>query len=293
MSKPIVIGVDGSEPSRAAVSWGLEQARLRAAPVLLFFVCDMTPFADTPSLVDEALEVGQRLLDHEVELARAEAPDLTVDGQIALGLPVRQFEDISSLAQLVVVGTHKGVLLQNAIFGTRGIRIAAVSKAPVAVIPRIDLEGRSGIVVGVDGTDAGQAALEFAAAEAARVNEPLTLVAVWSMPVMSGLDYVWSPEIGDATRQVAVDVLNDAREWISAHVEGVTVESVVFDGVVVDRLVAEAKSARLLVVGNRGRRGLSRLLLGSTSHGVLNNITSPVVVIKAPEPSAPATGAVA
>ncbi|MGB3827599.1 MAG: universal stress protein, partial [Ornithinimicrobium sp.] len=48
----------------------------------------------------------------------------------------------------------------------------------------------------------------------------------------------------------------------------------------VDRLVTEARSASLLVVGSRGRGGFRGLLLGSTSQGVLHRAGScPVAII--------------
>ena len=44
-------------------------------------------------------------------------------------------------------------------------------------------------------------------------------------------------------------------------------------------LVERANHARLLVVGSRGRGRIRSAMLGSVSHDVLTNITSPVIVV--------------
>lgn len=46
-------------------------------------------------------------------------------------------------------------------------------------------------------------------------------------------------------------------------------------------LVQTAEGADLVVVGSRGRGGLTRLLLGSVSHGVLQALPCPVIVTRA------------
>lgn len=60
------------------------------------------------------------------------------------------------------------------------MRIAAAAHSPVIVVPEIDLAGRSGVVVGVDGSEVSEAATRFAAQEAERLGEPLIAVTVWT-----------------------------------------------------------------------------------------------------------------
>ncbi|WP_369852516.1 universal stress protein [Cryobacterium sp. Y82] len=47
-------------------------------------------------------------------------------------------------------------------------------------------------------------------------------------------------------------------------------------------LLDAARGAALLVVGDHGQKGISKLLLGSVSHSIVLNIQSPMVVIPAP-----------
>ena len=60
------------------------------------------------------------------------------------------------------------------------ICLAAGAKCPVVVVPDFETAGRSGVVVGVDGSPVSEHALRFAAAEAHRVGEKLIAVSVWT-----------------------------------------------------------------------------------------------------------------
>jgi len=59
---------------------------------------------------------------------------------------------------------------------------AAAGKCPVAVIGMQDLQGRQGVVVGVDGSEESPQAVAFAAAEADREGQELTVLYAFSGP---------------------------------------------------------------------------------------------------------------
>jgi nucleotide-binding universal stress UspA family protein len=61
----------------------------------------------------------------------------------------------------------------------------------------------------------------------------------------------------------------------------VRIENKVTRGHAVHALITEARHARLLVVGSRGR-GSVRSMIGSVSHGVLHHATGPVAVVHQP-----------
>ena len=60
------------------------------------------------------------------------------------------------------------------------------------------------------------------------------------------------------------------------------VEKRLVEGDPAESLVAEAEGADLVVVGSRGRGGLTSALLGSVSGHVVHHAGCPVVVVKAP-----------
>jgi len=67
-----------------------------------------------------------------------------------------------------------------------------------------------------------------------------------------------------------------------AQAEGVSVETLQLEGNVIDQIVKTAKEGKfdLIVVGARGLSKLEEIMLGSVSHGVLENSPCPVIVTR-------------
>lgn len=266
------------------------RAKRLGASVLLAYVSDVSPFSQEPAFLDEALVAAEKLLATEREFALGVADGVEVSTRAIPGLPIRELATVAADADLLVVGTHKGGHLQGVIAGTRGIKLAAVGPVPVAVIPASSGDARRGVVVGIDEEKSSTAALDFAVAEAIALREPLTVVYAWLLPVAPSVEYAWTPEVVQQVRDEAEDFVSDTvRSIIDKHPE-LEVSGFAIQGSPVSALVHRAEAASVLVVGNRGRRGLSRLLLGSVSHGVLNNIPAPVIVVRAVPVPADALG---
>lgn len=64
--------------------------------------------------------------------------------------------------------------------------------------------------------------------------------------------------------------------------EGVKIETKVLQGHPEEEIVRVAKPTDLIVIGTHGRRGLSRLLLGSVAETVVRHATCPVLIIRKP-----------
>lgn len=133
------------------------------------------------------------------------------------------------------------------------------------------------IIVGVDGSAGGDAALEFAAEEARMRNAKLRVVSVWELaPTLI------DPPGGDfikGLRAPADAAVRAAWEYLEASWPDLdrTVEA--WEGVPERVLVSLAESADLLVVGDHGHGHLSSFVLGSVSHHVIQHARCPVVVV--------------
>ncbi|MGI5940401.1 MAG: universal stress protein [Thermoleophilia bacterium] len=136
----------------------------------------------------------------------------------------------------------------------------------------------STIVVGIDGSKHGEAALEFAAKEAALRGADLRVVYAWeqSMITVSALNKESVDRFeDDADKFVAAALARVAELQPQVRTEGKVVA-----GQPVQVLLNEAENATMLVVGARGRGGFASLLLGSVSQQLVQHATRPLVIVR-------------
>lgn len=280
MSQHVVIGIDGSRASSTALHWGLDYATHHKARVTLLQVADDSFLSDRAVFRSESQAVSDQLLKHDIAEAREYGFTGEIDGVAIVGHPVQEFERVSQEADLIVLGDHTGSKLAGAFFGSRSVKIAAVSACPVAIIPLEYSAPTKGVVVGVDGSDAAQQAIAYAAEEASRLGTELTAVYAWMPPLTPGLEQLWSEELVAAQQSAAEEALAIGTAGLASRYPDLTIRREIVQAPPIGALISEAQHATLLVVGSRGRGSFSRLLLGSVSQGVVNDLPCPVVVTK-------------
>ena len=139
------------------------------------------------------------------------------------------------------------------------------------------------IVVGYDGSDGSETALQFALAEARLRGADLRIVAAWATPAgaYAGMAYVPTFDLREVEQEAANARLAAAVEALGADT-GVAIETVATEGHASSVLIEQAAGADLLVVGSRGHGGFASLLLGSTSQQVAHHAPCPVVIVPHP-----------
>jgi nucleotide-binding universal stress UspA family protein len=133
------------------------------------------------------------------------------------------------------------------------------------------------VVVGVDGSEGSNRALEWAAAEAARRGAILEAHTSYGQ----GYAFITSQEVHQAMQHL----LDEAANHIADLAAGVTFKGVVHEGSAAKFLIEASEGADLLVVGSRGLGGFSGLLLGSVSQQCSLHAHCPIVIVRAPEES--------
>ncbi|UOQ58640.1 universal stress protein [Leucobacter allii] len=281
MSEKYLIGVDGSEQSRVALAWGLARATERRAAVELLHVADDSFLSESVAFLSEAQSASEQMLQAETEYARSLGFAGTITGTAVVGHPIAEVEEASKRADLLILGAHGGSRFAGSFFGTRAVKAAATAHCPVAVIPQRDVAPNAGVVVGVDGSEASRKAIAFAAEEASQRGVPLIAVYAWMPPLTPGLEYLWSEELVESQRAAAEEAIAIGVAGLAERYPDLEIERRILQSAPVAALVQSAEGAEMLVVGSRGRGGISRLLLGSVSHGVLQALPCPVVVTRA------------
>ncbi len=137
------------------------------------------------------------------------------------------------------------------------------------------------IVVGVDGSECSDAALERAIELAKGLGDKL-VVAFAVEPPFRGVGEEWR-ESKRALEELGGDVTAKAAE--RAREAGVETEVVLVPASPVQALVdlADSRDARLIVVGTASERPLTGLILGSVPHKLLHRSNVPVLVVPVPD----------
>jgi nucleotide-binding universal stress UspA family protein len=273
MDRPVMVGVDGSATSIAAVEYAAALATRRTAPLLLvhgyvhplgYGALGVSPY--TPALPDPRADGANMLVRVAAEVARLyPCLDIATE-QVAAGGAAALIER-SCGADAVVVG-HRGLSgSAELVVGSVGSQVAARASGPVLIVRPI-ASGRadSPVVVGVDGSAGGIPALEFAFEEAAQRALPLLAVHVTDERVLPA----W---LAEALLDTAV------APW-TAKYPRVDVRRQVRPATVADQAMVDMSGhASLVVVGSRGRGGFTGLLLGSVSQALVHKARCPVAVV--------------
>jgi len=138
------------------------------------------------------------------------------------------------------------------------------------------------IVVGIDETPAGAAALSWAAREAELRDAELKIVHVWQIDAavaMAGAEVPWMAYETDAR--------SNAARWVADTIgaedaQGRPRRIDVVQGAPGPTLVEASRGASMLVVGTRVHTGISRVLFGSVSHYCLTHAQCVVVAVPTP-----------
>ncbi|MEJ3653271.1 universal stress protein [Actinomycetes bacterium KLBMP 9759] len=289
----MVVGIDGSPSALQAVRWAAPEARRRGVPLRV--VIAFTWGEDERHAGDPPHRLGHR----DVLLAQARGHlavaaqavgridrDVAVERQLIVAPASEALAAEAERAQLLVLGSAGQSRLGGLIAGSVAVRVVANATCPVVVVRgRVPRDPELPVVVGVDGSEAAERALEFAFATADAWSAPL--LAVHVRPA-SDRDPTTAHAVlrGSAEDPAEETLAEQVARWSDKYPD-VGVASIVARGRIAHCLLARAKAAQLVVVGSRGRRPAAAAVLGSVSAALVHRSPCPVAVI------GPAVGAVA
>lgn len=256
-NRPVLAGVDASEPSYAAVRWAAREAGRRDTTLRLVHACI---FEGTPAYEHEELllEHIYRWLHRAAAIAREETAAVRVQTAVRLGLAADVLLEESADAALVVLGSHGLGGLRGALIGSVALRVAAEAPCPVVVVPGHQPTRAGPVVAGIDRSASSEHALRFAFEEAAATRAPVLVVHAGA---------------GDAG--LAARVAGWRRKYPDLEVR----TRVVPEREPARALQHAAPDARLIVVGTRGRGPVAGGILGSTGNTLLAHAACPVAVV--------------
>ena len=290
-SDRIVVGVDGSATSDAAIRWAGREAAMRKANLTLLHVLppglpvwglahSMAPLP--PDYGEMQEEDGQRVLELARRVANGAIPpgaDVEVHSELIFSNPVPTLIDVTKDAQMIVVGCRGQGAWRRGLLGSVSTALVHHAHCPVAVIhdPAVAQTHTDGpVVVGVDGSPASELATAIAFDEASWRGADLVAVHAWLDSDISAIPGAAWPDFqpeAEATLAERLAGWNDRYPDVLVH------RRVVFNQPV-RHLLEAAESAQLVVVGSHGRGGFAGMLLGSVSTTVVHAVDTPVVVAR-------------
>jgi nucleotide-binding universal stress UspA family protein len=216
--------------------------------------------------------------------AAKEVQGVPVETVLVEASPVVTLVKESRAAAVVVLGSRGLGGFSGLIIGSTAVQLTGRAQCPVVVVrdkrPE-DHQDDGPVVVGVDGTPVGEAAIAYAFAQASACGAELVAVHAWSDLIMDAAYTGNAAAIDFGPLQQRSEALLAERlaGWQEKYPDVHVTREVVRDRPT-RALLERGERARLLVVGTRGRGGFRGLLLGSTSQHLLHHAACPVAVIR-------------
>jgi nucleotide-binding universal stress UspA family protein len=262
----VVVGVDGSRESIAALNSAAAIARRRQCP--LHAVTVLSPFpsyrltvpGDPGENVNTLrMSIRDSELKHIVNVLEP-ADDWT--HEVVLGRPARELTEIAEHrgADLLVIGRRQHAVVDRVMGGETALEIMRLSAIPVLAVD-CDLEIPRTVVAAVDFSPSSILAAKTVL-QLMNASGVLYLVCVETQPL----------DIVCGFRRLTAALENHTS---------IRVETVVLTGRPASALVqfAERVGADLIAAGSHGHGRLERLLLGSVSTGIVRNANCAVLVV--------------
>lgn len=283
----ILVGVDGSPESEAALRWATSAAVLHAEPITLLYaiapVVVSWPVAYLEAGYADAQEKAAREVlenaQNTVEATAGTALRLAVKTEIVHETAPSALVAGSRDAFLTVVGSRGLGAVGQAFLGSVSSAVIRHGHGPVAVVHSADAQApdrTSPVLLGVDGSPASEEATALAFDEAARRGVELVALHAWSdVGVFPVLGMEWH-RYEDEGHEVLAERLAGWQE----RYPDVRVQRRIVCDQPTRWLVDASRQAQLVVVGSRGRGGIAGMLLGSVAAKVSRTAHAPVIVVR-------------
>ena len=257
-SGAILLGYGGSDHSKIALEWADGLAAQLSRPLhVLVSAFYLSGGGDEMPQHRRAVVVEDELAEL---LEKARAPQASVT--TVLNAPGESLARESEHAHITVLGARTQGPLKSMVTGSVSQHVVRHATGPVVIVREPHAFDTGTIAVGVDGSRNSELALDFAIRHARATGARVTAV------------HVQHSHADDAATKVSEIIEAHQRTGdVPVHVKHV-------QGSASEELAEASREADLLVVGTRGRRALSSLVLGSVSQAVLQHAQCPVAVIR-------------
>jgi nucleotide-binding universal stress UspA family protein len=287
-TRPVVVGVDGSEESLRAVEWAAREADRHGAPLRIVSAPAMPPRMwanDTapPGVAQVLGSVPRRALGEAITRSKEVVPDLLIDTDQLTGPPALAVTGSGTGALMLVVGARGVGGFAAMLLGSVSRYAAMHASSPVVVVREETSAVHNEVAVGVRDPHDATATLPFAFEEAALRGATLVAVHAWSW-VPSGFGDAGAGETagrvadtGHISAAASQNLAETLRKWQEQY-PAVPVRQDVVHGHPGRVLASYTARADLVVIGRHGGHDTGPAI-GAAQHPVLNHAHGPVAIV--------------
>lgn len=284
MDTPVVVGVDGSQPSLLAVRWAAAEAAHRRTTLHIVHAwswplptVSLGPETGEPALGELSTQ-PENVLVVARRIASQAAPGVPVDTTVVTGDAASRLIEESRGAQLTVVGDRGLGGFAGLLLGSVGHSLAAHAHSPVLVVRGAD-RPEAPVAIGVESPERSEPTVRRGFEEAAARGTSVLAVHCFTMPAYEAPSRLLSHDeqvrlVDEAQGALVEGALEMARK----EFPDVPVEVMLGERTPAHELVLVSRSAGLVVVGARGGGGFAGLLLGSAPRALVHHADCPVLV---------------
>lgn len=280
MYKKILVPFDGSPSGRWALMEALQMAKtnkswVKALAIVPDYAGDLELFG--VSNIKETIEgPGRKLVSEAKEMAASQGIPLLADFE--QGEPYERIVHVAEeeRCDLIVMGRHGLSHVERELMGSVTARVIGHTNKDVLVVPEGARIAWGNILLATDGSRFSESATKRAIEIAQGSSSRITAVSVVPAELLPE-----APAAAVDMTERAKAVLESVKE--KAASSGVEVEILIREGdphlVIHD--VASQIHADVILMGSHGRKGLTRLLMGSVTERVIGYSFIPVLVVHA------------
>jgi nucleotide-binding universal stress UspA family protein len=277
--RKILVAYDGSISAQNALRQACRLARadqswIKVLAVVPFYEGDLE-LIGISNIKEMMLGPGQKLLVEAKQIADDEHVHVLTN--LEQGEPYEQIVHVAEdeSCDLIIMGRRGRNRIESDLIGGVTARVIGHTNRDVLVIPDQASISWEKILLAWDGSPYSQVALETALKLAKERNSVLCAVSV----------AYTNDEFYALAHKAAQELVNKAGEMLEqikkrGEEEGVTVTTSIKEGEPFEAITELARDthATLIVMGSHGRKGLTRLLMGSVTEHVVGLASCPVLV---------------
>jgi nucleotide-binding universal stress UspA family protein len=138
----ILVGVDGSSPSRGALAWAAQEAATRQVPLNVLAVHEVAAsgwggvvlYPADQDLAEQARKAAQEAADQAVQKLGGQKPP-SVNVRATSGTPAAELVEASRDADLIVVGSRGAGGFARLLMGSVSNEVVHHAYCPIVVVP--------------------------------------------------------------------------------------------------------------------------------------------------------------